>query len=517
LPDVVGPTVVFTTPTGLITTEPSLVVKGTATDPEPDASGVSQILIRVNAELVGRSAQGTTNWMAPIQLQIGANTIQAAAVDGAGNQGPTRQISVTYMPQDPVNDHFVNAIELTNTTGSVTWSSLRATKESGEPLHAGNEGGSSIWGRWTAPADGAIALNTAGSAFDTLLGVYIGDRVNALTNVAFSDDDATTGATSSLISLAVHTGVTYHIAVDGYAGAQGQVRLAYNFRTGALFHVVVETEGSGTVSPGTGDYPSAVPLTLTATAEPGFLFTGWSGDVESGVNPLTIVPDQDLNITATFERRAFTDDFETGGFNPALNYNFNPLESVAMWQVQGEEAAMGEYSARAGAIAHGQKSILRLTEVLDAGVGSFSYKVSSEASWDGLEFYLNGLRLQKWSGEVAWQTYEFSVPAGTNTFEWRYVKDITLNAGLDTAFIDNLLLPLATAEQGAPQLKLSYVSREPQLELRGLPDRAYYLQASPDLKDWQTISTNIAVNGVVRIDDPTIGQGAGRYYRAVKP
>jgi len=517
LPDVTRPNVVFTTPTGLITTEQTLVIKGTASDPEPDASGVTQVLIRVNSELTGRSAQGTTNWTAPVQLRIGNNTIQAVAVDGAGNQSLPREINVTFMPQDPANDHFANAELLTDVAGEVMWSSFQATRESGEPLHADNAGGSSVWGRWTAPADGSLSLNTAGSTFDTLLGVYTGERVNGLTQVAANDDDPVTGATTSAVSFGVQSNLTYSIAVDGYAAAQGQVKLAYSFTAGALYHIAISAEFGGVAAPESGDFSSGVPLTVTATANPGFLFAGWTGDVESADNPLVFTPSQDLTITATFERRPFTDDFETGGFNPALHYNFSPDGSTTAWQVQTNHAAMGAYAARAGAIGHGQWSALHLTEATDAGVGSFSLKVSSEGSWDGLEFYLNGLRQRRWTGEVDWQTYEFSVPAGTNTFEWRYAKDVTLNAGLDTALIDNLLLPVATAEESAPQLKLSYVAPGALLELRGLPDRAYYLQTSPNLRDWQTISTNIAVNGVVRITDATVGQGPARYYRALNP
>ena len=517
LPDETGPSVVFTTPTGLIWTEPDLIVKGTASDPGPDASGVSQVLVRVNDELTGRSAQGTTNWMAPIRLREGGNTIQAAAIDGAGNQGSTRQITVQYMPQDPLNDHFANGALLVGASSNTVWSSFRATKEFGEPLHAGNGGGSSVWGRWTAPADGALSINTSGSTLDTLLGVYTGERVDQLMEVASNDDDVDTGSTNSAVTFSVHSDVTYHIAVDGYAGAQGQIQLAYDFTAGPLYHITIEAGPGGQASPATGDFAGGIALTLTATADPGFQFTAWTGDLESDMNPLVFVPSQDLVVTATFVRRPFTDDFETGGFNPALNYDFSPSGSTTAWHVQDDDAAMGQYAARSGTVAHGQQSALRLTEVLDAGVGSFSWKVSSEASWDALEFYINGLRQQRWSGQAGWETYDFSVPGGTNTLEWRYVKDFTLSAGLDTAFIDNILLPLASADESAAVLKLNYIQESAQLELRGLPDRLYVLQASTNLREWQNISTNLAVDGVVRIADPTIGQESQRFYRAVKP
>ena len=53
-----------------------------------------------------------------------------------------------------------------------------------------------------------------------------------------------------------------------------------------------------------------------------------------------------------------------------------------------------------------------------------------------MEFYLNGIRLQRWSGEVGWQNYQFPVTAGLNRFEWRYTKDANFSSGLDAAYLD---------------------------------------------------------------------------------
>ena len=72
---------------------------------------------------------------------------------------------------------------------------------------------------------------------------------------------------------------------------------------------------------------------------------------------------------------------------------------------------------------------------------SFDLRVSSEEGWDWLEFYIDGALQSRWSGELDWTPYGFSVAAGVHTFEWRYSKDVARSAGSDTAFIDNLLLP----------------------------------------------------------------------------
>src|SRR6266516_2922514 len=73
-----------------------------------------------------------------------------------------------------VNDRFANRLPLSGTNLTVTGSNTNATKEAGEPDHAGNGGGKSVWWTWTAPADGEVQITTDDSSFDTLLGVYLG-------------------------------------------------------------------------------------------------------------------------------------------------------------------------------------------------------------------------------------------------------------------------------------------------------------------------------------------------------
>jgi len=46
-----------------------------------------------------------------------------------------------------------------------------ASKESGEPSHAGDAGGHSV-GSAGAPSNGTVVVDTIGSTFDTLLAVY---------------------------------------------------------------------------------------------------------------------------------------------------------------------------------------------------------------------------------------------------------------------------------------------------------------------------------------------------------
>ena len=125
----------------------------------------------------------------------------------------------------PPNDDFADAVSLNaiaDTDGFVRANNVNAGVEAGEPTHAGQVGGKSIWYSWTAPGDGSIphVAFLAGGDFDTLLGVYTGTAVNALTPIASNDDVAGFGGGSS-VSFATVAGTTYHIAIDGFLGKSG--------------------------------------------------------------------------------------------------------------------------------------------------------------------------------------------------------------------------------------------------------------------------------------------------------
>jgi hypothetical protein len=117
-------------------------------------------------------------------------------------------------PPPPGNDLFANAVVLHGRTAYRGGdSTFGATKEPGEPNHAGNEGGASIWYSWTPPRLGTATVETVGSDFDTLLGVYAGQTVYRLRGVAADDD--TGRSLQSRVRFIARPDTTYRIAVDG--------------------------------------------------------------------------------------------------------------------------------------------------------------------------------------------------------------------------------------------------------------------------------------------------------------
>jgi hypothetical protein len=148
----------------------------------------------------------------------------------------------------PPNDNFVDAQVITGTSGSVTGTNAFATKEVGEPSHSpdGNLGGRSVWYRWTAPSSGTANLTTAGSNFDTLLGVWTGSAVNGLTLVVRNDDVDLGVITTSAVQFTAVGGTTYQIAVDGFDGDQGSITLNFTL-PGAPTPTPTPTPGPNTV------------------------------------------------------------------------------------------------------------------------------------------------------------------------------------------------------------------------------------------------------------------------------
>lgn len=105
----------------------------------------------------------------------------------------------------------------------------------------------------------------------------------------------------------------------------------------------------------------------------------------------------------------------------------------------------GQFNAGATGIKSGSgiassTSTLELNVSIPAGGSpySFNYRVDSEASYDYLRFYIDGVQTSQWSGAVPWATYSGTLTAGNHTLSWRYEKDSSTNTGLDAAFLDQV-------------------------------------------------------------------------------
>jgi len=177
--------------------------------------------------LLGSGTQSGTTWTlstATAGLAPGTYTYYAVATDAANVTSMAAVCTVMVTAPAPVNDNFSAGTVLTGTAAHVVATNVGATRETGEPVVYGTGGGKSVWYTWTAPASGRVTIDTAGSSFDTTLGVYTGSTVSTTTAVATNDDISVYNA-NSVVSFMATAGVTYHIAVDGYAAASGSIVL----------------------------------------------------------------------------------------------------------------------------------------------------------------------------------------------------------------------------------------------------------------------------------------------------
>ena len=139
-------------------------------------------------------------------------------------------LAVNPSTTPPSNDNFADAWTLAGNEGRAQGSNVTATGQPGEPVHVVPAGaGSSVWFRWTPTNSGLAQVDTIGSRFDSVLAVYTGSSLTALTPVCQDDDSGSAaGGGASLVTFPVVAGTTYAIAVGSfYSDFRGDVVLNY--------------------------------------------------------------------------------------------------------------------------------------------------------------------------------------------------------------------------------------------------------------------------------------------------
>ena len=184
------------------------------------------------------SNHATLGYSAIVEFAAVAGTPYHFAV-GAVAEGPESgdfTLSLA-LAAPPSNDNFADASPLNGSSFVVTGNTALATKELGEPNHAGNPGGHSAWWRWSAPETANAELSVTASGFTPLVAVYSGDGINWLARQA--------AATNRPVQFRSVAGAVYYFAVDGVNGSGGECRLQLRLQT----------------PPSNDDFTNAIPLT----------------------------------------------------------------------------------------------------------------------------------------------------------------------------------------------------------------------------------------------------------------
>ncbi len=116
-------------------------------------------------------------------------------------------------------------------SGTQVFTTRGETRDVGEPVLCGTAGGASKWYPLIVDAAGTVTVDTVGTSFDTVLGVYVDSGLgqglyDGLREVACNNDRAP-GQAASAVTFCARADTIYLVAVDGVNGAAGTVRLNY--------------------------------------------------------------------------------------------------------------------------------------------------------------------------------------------------------------------------------------------------------------------------------------------------
>ena len=576
-------------PNGLVTTEKRIELIGRAVDPSPNSSGIWEVSVRVNNGIgvtavgaeewsipvvlseglnkievfaldyshnVSKPFRMELDYRAPdvpndhfsnatqmnrdrlmadgSQIQFALSQpiadleqilvkINGRVVDASGYEVFEFNSRVLVMAKPPARGAELEVFHPVWTSQPVNTD--KATRETGEPEHAGNEGGGSVWWAFTAPYDGLLSVGTVNTKIDTVMGAYVGTRVNRLGLVTSNDDDLALAELEdnpgySRITQALKKGMTLMVAADGFGDMRGELAIVSNFEAAAV-HELSVTSGSGGEVPiprlpfGSDEdglyalYAQDAEVQILAKPDEGNEFYGWQGSISSLENPLDLVITGGTTVQATFGPRRLADDFESGSLSRLPWQSGGPA-----WYIQQDVVADGEFALQSGDVGDQQASSIKVQAAFSGGTGSFSSRVDSEESWDKLVFLIDGRVIQEWSGLVDWNEYEFNLTSGTHELEWRYQKDFANSRGADAAWLDNVNLPLSLGGT----IGLISVGDQHRIRVWGRSGHRYDVQVSSDLIAWEPAgSVIVGSSGVADLPGSVNTSEGAAYYRAVAP
>ena len=201
--------------------------------------------------------------------------------------------------------------------------------------------------------------------------------------------------------------------------------------------------------------------------------TGWSSYGSLGQYELSFLPDAPN----------FSDAIE--------QYNTITLTGDANWFAQTGTSYDGIDAVESGTVFANEASRFSISKRTTSV--SFWYKVSSENNYDFFEFYIDGSRRLRISGEVGWTQFTNGSLGNTNhTFEWRYTKDGYVDAGSDKAWVDKVVFDQNGGYQEWSNTNSASNSGEVDSDGDGLIDLVEYLVAGSSLS--QDGSDSIALD-----------------------
>ena len=206
-----------------------------------------------------------------------------ASVDRFASSGNLWGANFVLRPAPPTNDLCAGSIVLAGTALTNRQSTLGATATGDPTPPAQSSFGAGVWFRYTPAFAGQLVVDTTGSGFDTVVGIYTGS-CGSMTVQASDDNSA--GGTDARAVLQAAAGVPYSILAGGRGGATGDLVLRLALNGPALLSVQASPLQGGSVAGG-GTYLPGAQQQISATPAAGWLFRQWQDGVT--INPRDIV------------------------------------------------------------------------------------------------------------------------------------------------------------------------------------------------------------------------------------
>ena len=284
----------------------------------------------------GITSSATCSWTAgPLTCDIvgltsGTWTVTVTASNPWGTSpesNPSNPITIAV-----TNDDWAGARTLSGASGTITDNNTAATVEPGEPALDAGTGGATRWYSLTTTGAGTAVIDTVGSSFDTVLGIYTGSSIGFLSRVTYNDDHYIDGVYSlrSRVQFATTASTTYWVRVASWGSARGDIVLNWETTTACGYAPVPNDEFCAPVTfTGTTDASTVNITNATSALE--------AGEPGSGYRSIWYRYTPDDDGTLTLDRTGTT-------INSLLQiYTGNSLDTLSLvngWAgLEGDPAA----------------------------------------------------------------------------------------------------------------------------------------------------------------------------------
>ena len=289
-------------------------------------------------------------------------------------------------------------------------------------------------------------------AFGFNVADFVEDQYPVSFNLSMTDDNGNTWSGAFSLKINAPTLTALEFEIDDSVGGNGNGR----FDNGETIEIRIPTTNNGHANS-----PEAVGSLITTSpyltiTEPSidlgiieksdqvmatyFVQVSANAPISESFQLMYTTTAADYSTTKIYENalNLIVEDFESGDFE---TYNW-ASEGASPWFTTTLAPAVGTYCSQSGSIDNNEASEMILTiDVLENGHIAFNRKVSSEETYDFLQFYIDNVLIDEWSGELGWEEVSYPLTTGLKTFKWVYVKDFTVQQGQDAAWVDEIVLP----------------------------------------------------------------------------